>query len=264
MNLAVNARDAMPAGGRLTIETAQRRAGRGVRRGRTPDVRPGPLRPAGRHGHRLRHGRATRRRGSSSRSSRPRRSGKGTGLGLATVYGIVKQSGGHVDVYSEPGAGTTFKIYLPRVDRRPPPRGAVAGSAALPRGTRDVLLVEDEDGGAGAGPAGPASAAATRCWRRGDGERGAAASRRARRADRPAGDRRGHAARWAAGELAERLPAAAAGDEGAVHVAATPTTRSCGTASWRRRSAFLQKPFTPDGPGPKVREVLDAGCRGRL
>jgi CheY-like chemotaxis protein len=71
--------------------------------------------------------------------------GKGTGLGLATVYGIVKQSGGDIRLYSELGAGTTFKIYLPRVtEPAGPPDPGASPAATMRRGNETVLLVEDE------------------------------------------------------------------------------------------------------------------------
>jgi CheY-like chemotaxis protein len=70
--------------------------------------------------------------------------GKGTGLGLATVFGIVQQSGGHVALYSEPGRGTTFKVYLPRTDRVATAQGAARPTGDL-GGTETILLVEDEE-----------------------------------------------------------------------------------------------------------------------
>jgi CheY-like chemotaxis protein len=71
--------------------------------------------------------------------------GKGTGLGLSTVYGIVRQSGGHIDVRSAPGRGTTFEIILPQVSTAVPARAEHIMHNALPRGTETVLVVEDED-----------------------------------------------------------------------------------------------------------------------
>jgi CheY-like chemotaxis protein len=72
--------------------------------------------------------------------------GKGTGLGLATVYGIIKQSGGHLAVHSDVGIGTTFKVYLPRMEQTASESNAESGNIAPPHGTETVLLVEDEAG----------------------------------------------------------------------------------------------------------------------
>jgi PAS domain S-box-containing protein len=142
LNLAVNARDAMPAGGTLAIRT------RGVERGETyPAGHPEAV--SGRYA--LLEVADTGCGMTAQVRARlfepfftTKEPGKGTGLGLATVYGIVKQSGGHIEVDSTPGRGTTFRIYLPRVDGpEPGPGGSPAVQA--PRGNETVLLVEDEE-----------------------------------------------------------------------------------------------------------------------
>ena len=144
LNLAVNARDAMPKGGRLLIETrnveldpAYALANPEVAPGRyvllaisdtgtgmSPEVKAKIFEPF----------------------FTTKGPGQGTGLGLATVYGIVRQSAGHLEVFSAVGSGTCFQIYLPRVEGAPAEKPKKSGLQLPPRGTETILLVEDEDG----------------------------------------------------------------------------------------------------------------------
>jgi PAS domain S-box-containing protein len=144
MNLVVNARDAMPLGGMLTIETAERKLDQSFAAERT-NLKPGlhVLLAVSDNGNGM-------DRETQSRVFEPffttKEPGKGTGLGLATVFGIVQQSGGAISVYSEVGSGTTFEMYFPVVSLA---AGALASTPppdARPlTGTETILLVEDED-----------------------------------------------------------------------------------------------------------------------
>jgi PAS domain S-box-containing protein len=253
MNLAINARDAMPRGGKLTIGTANTEIDEmGARE--HPTIVPGA--------HVLVAVSDTGQGMDAETQAHifepfftTKEQGKGTGLGLSTVYGIVKQSGGDIWVYSEMGVGTTFKVYLPRVDA---PAENMPGLARAPRrvvGSETIMLVEDEAG----------VRALVRKFLERSGYHVLEASS-GDEALREAEKHAGHISllltdvvlpRMSGSELARRL------------VEARPDTRVLYMSGYTddaivhhgvlsEGAAFLQKPFTADALARKIRDILDS------
>ena len=253
VNLVVNARDAMPQGGKLTLETANTEMDDAYVREHAY-ARPGQYAMLSVTDTGVGMDAATR-----ARVFEPffttKQPGHGTGLGLATVYGIVKQSGGFIWVYSEPGHGAAFKVYLPRAEAPARPGARPASPAGTVKGgTETILLVED--------------AAALRAAARQVLERQGYAVIEAADGEAAIGVAAAHSGvidllltdvvmpKLSGRELAERLSAQRPGlrvlftsgysDEAVVR-----------HGEIRPGAGYLQKPFTPDGLARKVREVLD-------
>jgi PAS domain S-box-containing protein len=258
MNLVVNARDAMPDGGRLTVETENMVLDSAYARDHAT-VRPGRYvmlavsdTGMGMSGDTIGH--------IFEPFYTTKESGRGTGLGLSTAYGIVKQSGGYIWVYSEPGEGTTFKVYLPRVDEPAEALPKTKTSLTDRAGTETILLVEDE----------PQLLELTRMvlTSRGYSVVEAISPDEAERLADQYGARvqllltdvimPGISGRELAKRLLTRHPTIRV-----LYMSGYTYNVIAQGGTLERGVAFLQKPFTPSALIEKVREVLDASVPAR-
>jgi PAS domain S-box-containing protein len=252
MNLAVNSRDAMPHGGRLTIETANVDLNETDARS-NPELYIGSFVMLAVRDTGCGMDAATR-----ARVFEPffttKDVGKGTGLGLATVYGIVQQSGGHIALESEPGSGTTFRIFFPRMEEAAAAQSAQAQRTATSAGQETVLVVEDEPGvrtlvcevlrrhGYTVLAAANGDEALARCAQHKDSIHLLVTD-----VVMPVMSGR---------QLADRL-VEQNGDLKVLYMSGYVNPEGEHPASWNGRRAFLQKPFKPDALARLVRQVLD-------
>ncbi len=253
VNLVVNARDAMPDGGTLTVRTANAdvvasnaRDHSGVAPGRyvviavrdtgvgiDPDTQKHIFEPF------------------FTTKEKP----QGTGLGLATVYGIVSQSGGHIFVASEPGRGSTFAIYLPRVREHAAATGAAPVPVAVRRGSETILLVEDEDAVRGLTLRCLRSSGYTVLQASSAEEALEVAASHSGRLDLLLTDviMPGASGPELARRLLEKRPATLV-----LYVSGYTDASMASQGALDDGAFFLQKPFTPESLARKVREVLDS------
>ena len=252
VNLAINARDAMPSGGKLTVETANIVLDDNFARGHV-GVTPGPY---------VLLAVSDTGVGMSAEVQAhifepfftTKEPGKGTGLGLATCYGIIKQHGGYIWVYSEVGQGTTFKIYFPRVVEPLDEMPRYPDERELPQGSETILLVEDEPS---------VRALAVRVLR----ARGYAVLEAGNGAEalRVAQDYKGAIdllltdivmPQMGGMALAEQL-ATLRPHVAIVYMSGYTDNTVVGYGRFEKGITFLQKPFSPGALARKVREVLD-------